>query len=325
MYKKTILILGILVFMVTTGYARDYKYIDTHLHYLNFVEQTQGFAALIKKLDEQNVDKSVIFGMPYNIVVTEKSVNNPTYYLSDDSKVFWYGMTDILLMDDYLKLSPDQQKRFYPFICGANTNNINSAQEIEHLLDMYPGKWKGIGELMFRHDYLSWKAGEDIPTPNNAAADAIFNLAARRNLPVILHQDMTSMRSTMPIYKFEMETALQKHPTTHIIWAHVGKTYNTNVDNLIGIADELLEKYPNLSFDLSWIVFEEDIDKDDASLQAWAALLQKYPKRFLIGTDTVGNFDNYNIRKYDRLLDLVDDNTARAVSHDNFLRAVHEL
>lgn len=300
--------------------AKEYRYVDMHLHYLNFVQQSQGFDALLSQMNRQGVAQSVIFGMPYSIEVTERSINNPTYYLNDDSRVYWDSLTDALVIHDYLKLSSVDQQRFLLFIGGANTNNINSARELESLLKMYPGKIKGIGELMFRHDFLTWKSGETAPTPDGATADAIFDLAARNRLPVLLHHNMTSLRSTAPIYLPEMKRALQKHPDTKLIWAHVGQSYYLHVDNLPAIVDGLLAGYRNLYFDLSWVVFEQDIAKDDDSLRQWAKLLQKYPDRFMIGTDSVGSFDNYNIRKYDRLLDLLDSETAANVAHRNILR-----
>ena len=304
--------------------AKSYSYVDMHLHYLNFVQQTQGFEAMLAKMDEQGVTNSVVFGMPYNIVVNEQAVNNPNYYLSDDSKVFWYPLTDILVMDDYLKLSPDQQRRIYPFLGGANTGNKNSAREMERVLQMYPGKFKGIGELMFRHDFLTWKAAEPAPLPNSAAADAIFKLAAKYDLPVIIHHNMTSLRSQEPIYWPELETALANNRQTKVIWAHAGQSYYLHVNNLTAILEKALAGNPNLYIDLSWVVLEQDVIKTPDSMKEWAKLLNQYPDRFMIGTDTVGSFENYNIRKYDQLLDLLDETTAQKVARGNFLRLIHE-
>lgn len=323
MLKKIIGQLLLIAFILPSyTLAGDYSYIDMHLHYMDFVQQTQGFDVLLTKMDEQGVSNSVIMGMPYSIQITESSVGDPVSYLSDDSKVFWYPLTDIFMMDDYLKLSPEDQKRFYPFLGGANTNNINSARELERVLEMYPGKFKGIGELMFRHDFLTWKSAEPPPLPDNAAADAIFKLAARYSLPVVIHHNITSMRSRDPIYLPELERALQNNPATNIIWAHAGQSYYVHVDNLCSILDDALASYPNLYIDLSWVVLDQDILKTQQTLKNWVHLIERYPERFLIGSDIVGFFDTYNIRRYDPLLDSLKETTARGLARENFLRLI---
>ena len=37
--------------------------VDSHLHYLDFLQQTDGFEELVEKMDDAGVIKAVIFGM----------------------------------------------------------------------------------------------------------------------------------------------------------------------------------------------------------------------------------------------------------------------
>lgn len=55
----------------------------------------------------------------------------------------------------------------------------------------------------------------------------------------------------------------------------------------------MLSGNPNLYYDISWVVFDDFIVKDDASLVEWAALIEKYPTRFILGTDKVGHWNAY--------------------------------
>jgi hypothetical protein len=77
--------------------------------------------------------------------------------------------------------------------------------------------------------------------------------------------------------------------------------------------------------DLSWVVFEDYILKD---LDGWAALIEKYPDNFMIGSDKVGRLGNYRqeIRKYEALLRaLKRPTTVEKVARANFLRIMrHE-
>lgn len=48
----------------TVNTRQEYPIIDSHLHFLDFTQQSDGFEALVKKMDEANVTKAIVFGMP---------------------------------------------------------------------------------------------------------------------------------------------------------------------------------------------------------------------------------------------------------------------
>lgn len=97
-----------------------------------------------------------------------------------------------------------------------------------------------------------------------------------------------------------------------------------DLSNLPEIAADVLKRHANLYFDLSWLVFENYVARDDASLDTWAALLTRHPDRFLIGTDVVGHWKSYvqNITKYQRLLDRLSPEVARKTASGNILSLV---
>ena len=174
--------------------------------------------------------------MAYTVEQTDRSLPDATYYLDDDSRVYWESATDYTLMNEYLNLSPERQKQIYPFICALNVNDKRAINHLKRLVEQYPGKWKGIGELLLRHDYLSWKAQGDTPTPLSPGMGAILDYAAEKNLLVLIHQDIAGRRASKPVYATEMEQVLKAHPNTRIIWAHVGYTYDIEVPGLPRIA-----------------------------------------------------------------------------------------
>ena len=47
----------------------------------------------------------------------------------------------------------------------------------------------------------------------------------------------------------------------------------------------LLGKYPNLHVDVSWVVYETYLDKDDQPSADWVKLIEAFPDRFMIGSD----------------------------------------
>lgn len=97
------------------------------------------------------------------------------------------------------------------------------------------------------------------------------------------------------------------------------------ISNLVEIADRMLRENKNLYYDISWVVFDDYINKDESSLDQWAALIGQYPDRFLIGSDKVGHWSNYSdeITKYYTLLDKLSDDTIQKVCTDNILELIH--
>jgi len=66
-------------------------------------------------------------------------------------------------------------------------------------------------------------------------------------------------------------------PGAHVIWAHTGM--NTPLPRV----DELLSRYPGLYGELA---YREGITRREALSPEWRSLFLKYPKRFLLGSDT---------------------------------------
>ena len=118
-----------------------------------------------------------------------------------------------------------------------------------------------------------------------------------------------------------METALQAHPNTRMIWAHAGISRRIVISDHTEILRRMLGKYRNLTIDLSWVIFEQEIAPDGILDRKWVKLIEEHPGRFVIGSDITGYFDKYQgaLRRYYLLLDALKPETARKVAHDNFL------
>ena len=297
--------------------------VDEHLHFLDFLQQSDGFAALAAKMDECGVDKAVIFGMAMTKQWDEHAPKAPTYYLSNDSRCYYYSGTDHIMLQSLRQQPESIRERFYPFVCGINPNDRNAAQQIRQLLSLYP-EIKGIGELMSRHDDLTALTYGEPPHADSPALFDVYDLAAEYNLPVLIHHNIAGSYMDDPIYLQEMKNALAHNRKTKIIWAHVGISRRIQISNLTDIADSMLRDNPNLYYDISWLVFDDYIVKDEASLKSWAALIEKYPTRFMIGSDKVGHWATYGdeILKYGKLMKYLKPQTAKNLAALNILRLV---
>lgn len=302
-----------------------YKLIDSHLHYLDYLQETEGFEALIKEMDKNNVTHAIVFGMPIIKQWDEHAPNEPSGYLSNDSRTYYFSATDYLMMQDYLSLSQEAQKRFYPFLCGVNPNDKNAAKHLRKVLEDYKGKFYGIGELISRNDELTAFTYGEPARADHPAFKEIYDLAAEYKIPVILHHNLTAFSYADPIYLGEMKNALAHNRNANIIWAHAGASEHTYIENLPAIAEQMLRENNNLYYDLSAVVFDKYINKDDTSLATWTALIEKYPDRFILGSDQTGKWQDYNkqITKYYPLLEKLQDTTVQKVCTDNILNIMN--
>ena len=308
-----------------------YEMVDSHLHYLDFLEKSDGFSALVKAMDMSGVKSAIIFGMPIAKQWDATMKNPPTYYLSNDSRCYYYSGTDFILAEDLLAQPKEVQERFYPFICGVNCNDRFAADHIRQLLEMYPDFWCGIGEIMSRHDDLTALTYGEAPHINSDAFKKIFDLGAEYDLPVLVHHNITGQNVDDVLYLDELKEALVYNRACKIIWAHIGISRRVELQNLSKIADELLADNPNLYVDISWVVYDyyfldkfPDNYSDGDSLADWVKLIEKYPDRVMIGTDKVGHWETYpsEVVKYYKLLDRLDDETVEKVTCENALSLV---
>ena len=269
-------------------------------------------------------------GMPF---VKKWSASDPArgrYYLDTDSPVILARETDYTIAEailDHRKMpgGATQARRLHPFISGFDATDLGAVDRITKTIKLYPGVFKGIGEVMSRHDDLTNLTTDDRPTADHPALRRIYDFAGIHGMPVSIHHNIAPISPSgaysKPAYLQELVTCFAEHPKTKFIWCHAGVSRRIVVKDLPGILDKVLEAHKShVYIDLSWVLLDDYIFKD---LEAWAALIRKYPDNFMIGSDAVGNLRNYvsTIRAHDRLLGALGDETVAAkVASENFIR-----
>jgi len=271
------------------------RLVDCEIHLLDFNQSGDGFASLLENMDRQQVTAAWVMGVPLQKLWQEHAPQRPPAYESDDGPVYYYGTTDVIVARALLALTPEQRRRFHPFICGFNPTDRNAVNHIRLMLKLYPGLWSGIGEILTRHDALTHLTLGETARADHPALDAVYELAARRRLPVLLHSNITSPRESAFIYLGELERALAAHPKTSFVWAHAGTAANIerrqHLKGLCPLVGDLLERYPNLKILLSWVLVDHYLlDESGRPAAAWVGLVKRFPDRFLVGSDVVGRF-----------------------------------
>lgn len=327
---RTLIITCLLASLLPPVLAKEGKeraYVDAHLHYVNFMQETDGTEKLLRAMDKAGVEKAWIFGLPVIKKWEEDAPRKPRYYLGDEAPLYYYSGTDDILARDLLSLPREQRERFAPFISGINPTDMNAADQVERLIERYPGLWSGIGEILTRHDALTGLTNGETPRADHPALMKVYKLAARHHLPVLLHSNLSSLREDEPIYLPELENALASNADTKFVLAHAGTSESIEalqkpMKNLPQVLEDLLRKHPNLFVDLSWSVREHYLFESDKDVDPrWLALIEKFPDRFLLGSDKVGRFAGLdkNLGGYSILLDKLEPDVADKLMRRNAL------
>jgi amidohydrolase family protein len=303
-------LLGALLMVAGLASAGEGGWVDAHLHYVDFMQQSDGSEAMLAAMDEAGVEDAWLFGLPVVKKWQQDAPRRPRYYLGDEAPLYYYSATDDIVAGAVRDLPEDQRRRLAPFISGFNPTDMNAARHVQALIERYPGLWRGIGEVITRHDDLTALTAGETARANHPALMKVYRLAARHDLPVLLHSNLTSLREETPIYLGELEDALRSNPDTRFVLAHAGTSGGVEkrqapLATLNEIIRALLERYDNLYVDLSWSVREHYLIKDGEPRAAWVALIEDHPDRFVLGSDVVGHFDSIGaiLGEYRPLLD----------------------
>lgn len=106
-------------------------------------------------------------------------------------------------------------------------------------------------------------------------------------MPITIHSDLGNDQDPTR-YLHLMERVLGLYPHNKIVWAHMGLSKELSTmdpDEHIAIMTRLLERYPNLTLDLSWRVLEDMYFGKPGVRAKYAALFDAYPEQAIPGTD----------------------------------------
>ena len=293
---------------------------DAHFHLTNYVQQGTDMGKYVAEIMGDKVCRSTVFGIPLQQTWSFHNSGEfaPTYYLQSDAPLYYYSFTDAYIANAYLKLKPEQRQRLDPMITGFNPADMYATDHIRRVLETYPGVFTGIGEFTIHKEFVSSKVAGEIASLTDPALDRILDFAGEVGLAVILHSDIDmpfAKAGAEPVFLKQMKDLLRRHPQTTIIWAHLGlgRVVHPVQGQATSDAAERSPAYrdlveamitdPTLShvlFDISWDEVAKYAVSSPESITNTAAMLNKYPERFLFGTDNVAPADQATqLRVYD--------------------------
>jgi Amidohydrolase len=267
---------------------------DVHLHLTNYIQEGTDIRDFIKLMGTK-VGRSALFGIPLQQQWSYRVDGDraPTYYLQTDAPLYYYSFTDAWIAMAYKSLPKDQQDRLDPMITGFNPTDMYAADHVRRVLETFPGVFSGIGEFTIHKEFVSAKVAGGVASLQDPALDRLLDFAAEVGLVVLIHNDIDTpfaKPGAKPAYLEQMTALLKRHPNATIIWAHTGvgrvvrpiQNHAANLEKLLQDSD-----LSHLYFDISWDEVAKYVVASPESTKITAAMMERYPDRFLFGTDEV--------------------------------------
>ena len=258
----------------------------------------------------------------------------PSYYLHSDAPLYYYSFTDASIAMAYKALTKEQQARFDPMITGFNPADMYAADHVRRVLETFPGVFTGIGEFTIHKEFVSAKIPGEVASLQNPALDRLLDFAAQVGLVVLIHNDIDvpfAKEGSEPAYLGEMKALFKRHRNATIIWAHMGlgrtvrpgKNHATKIEEILKDPD-----FDHVYFDLAWDEVAKYFVANPEATRVIAALMQRYPDRFLFGSDAVAPADQAKyltvFNQYQPLWNSLDTTTSRKVRLENYERIFDE-
>jgi Amidohydrolase len=318
-----------------------FEFNDSHFHLTNYIQEGTDIRDFLKIMGNK-AGRVALFGIPLQQEWSYRVDGDraPTYYLDTDAPLYYYSFTDAWIAMAYKSLSPEQQARFDPMITGFNPTDMYGVDHIRRVLQTFPGVFSGIGEFTIHKEFVSGKVAGPVASLTDPALDRILDFAREAGLVVIIHNDMDRPFAkesdtgphplpdgSGPMYLDQMKALFRRHPGTTIIWAHTGMGRVVRpIKNHAAILAKILAdpQFKDVYFDISWDEVAKYIVATPESTKIAADLINRFPDRFLFGTDEVAPVDQARYTKiyyqYEPLWRLLDPEASRKVRLTNYER-----
>lgn len=321
--------LPLLMILSTSTFA--YEVNDSHFHLTNYIQEGTDIKKFLQIMGDK-VERSTLFGIPLQQQWSDRisGPHAPIYYLDTDAKLYYYSFTDAHIAMAYNSLNQEEKKRFDPMITGFNPTDMYAVDHIKRVLKTFPGVFVGLGEFTIHKEFVSSKVAGDVASLQDKALHNILDFAGKVGMVVILHSDMHApfpKDGAEPVFYKQIKELFSKHRDVSIIWAHTGLGRIIQpFDNHARAIERILKgaEFKHVHFDISWDEVAKYVVDNEKGLSKATEIIEKYPDRFLFGTDEVAPEDQASYLKvynrYKPLWDRLQPATAEMVKKKNYER-----
>jgi predicted TIM-barrel fold metal-dependent hydrolase len=315
--------------------SSNYEFNDSHFHLTNNIQEGPGIREFVGMMGDK-AGRAILSGVPLQQEWSYRVDGDraPSYYLHSDAPLYYYSFTDATIAMAYKSLTKEQQARFDPMITGFNPADMYAADHVRRVLETFPGVFTGMGEFSIHKEFVSGKIPGEVASLQNPALDRLLDFAGQVGLVVLIHNDIDvpfAREGTEPAYLGEMKALFKRHRNATFIWAHMGlgrtvrpgKNHAKQIEEILKDSD-----FNHVYFDLAWDEVAKYFVGSPEATAAISALIQRYPDRFLFGTDAVApaNQSKYLMvfNQCQPLWNSLDAKTSRKVGLENYERIFDE-
>lgn len=260
--------------------------VDTHLHVRPFGGPPIPYQELMKILRQNGVLFANLYGIGQRLPVQSPC----TYYLNCPGEPALPSLkSDFNNAQNTLDFK-DQDLKLVLSMTFPDLSNPEEVLPKMALLDKeYPGMFRWMGEVNLVKQALFNNGHQAVPAQAIAAWQPFMLELQKKSIPIAIHADLGNDKEPLK-YVPLMDEVLRRYPNNRIIWMHLGLSKELTVldpREHIRLLESYLRRYPNLSFDISWRVLYDQVFKDPAKRDLYVALLNRWPNRFIPGTDFV--------------------------------------
>ena len=260
--------------------------VDAHLHVRPFGGPPIPYQELTKMLHQNGVLFANLYGIGQRLPVQSPC----TYYLNCPGEL---ALPSLKSDFSNAQNSLDYKQSDMRFVLSMTFPDLSKPDEILPqitLLDKeYPGMFRWMGEVNLVKQALFNNGHKAVPGGAIAAWRPFMEELQKRNIPIAIHSDLGNDREPKKYIPL-MDEVLRRYPGNRIIWMHLGLSKELTMVNPrehIQLLESYLRRYPNLSYDISWRVLYDQMFKDPAKRDLYVAFINRWPSRFIPGTDFV--------------------------------------
>jgi hypothetical protein len=233
-------------------------------------------------------------------------------------------------------LTEAEMSRFDPMITGLHLGADMNTDELLKKLYSNKGVFTGIGEVTLHKELVEQMfagATQANLTDHVRPFKDLCNVAGVVGMPVVLHCDIDSLDNQdkrgeegyTPEHLQGLKNlfASPELKDTTIVWAHAGGLgrFITEPGDHTNELQQMFDANPNLKVDISWSQVASQLVKPDA-IDRWAAMIEKNPDRFLIGSDALAPADpakwEQTFSIYKKLTDKLSEPAREKLLNDNY-------
>lgn len=296
--------------------------IDTHLHLQPF----NGPAIPFKKMAKILYNSGILYAEGQGI--GQKIINNPNchYYLDCPSSEVKPSIENDILNAESLKKATPEELHGIKINLSMTFPDLSKPETIlknvKFLNKKYPGMFGWMGEVNLVKQALFNNKHEAVPIEEIKDWRPFMRYLQKRHIPLSIHSDLGNNTEPLKYFPLMLEV-LKLYPKNKIVWMHLGlskELTNINTKEHTELLDKLLRENPNLYFDISSSVLYEQKFKHQHERVYYVDLINKWPKRFLPGTDFVAeihkDYHNYksDLKKTSNILKYVNDDAFRRIA-----------